>query len=184
LRPMFRGARDLELGSDGSRLAGRSVPLRAWYPIEVLRFPLRDRAQAAARLGATNTCLRPPRTRFEQRYADSVSSGDSEVLAQAFEPDRRELTDGLARGALVVDERLRDLLARGVPASDAPEVAPSFVAPDVVSDAEYAAECAEVGEVDLDGLERQIHELQRRLAALEHPLGQRVKRRVVRLLRR
>ena len=48
LRPVFRGDPEVQLQSDGAVQLRRNVPLRAWYPIEVLHFP-RD---AAPRDGA------------------------------------------------------------------------------------------------------------------------------------
>jgi len=39
LRPVFRADPDVEIESDGGVQLRRNVPLRAWYPIEVLRFP-------------------------------------------------------------------------------------------------------------------------------------------------
>jgi hypothetical protein len=39
LRPVFRADPDVEIESDGTLQLRRSVPLRAWYPIEVLHFP-------------------------------------------------------------------------------------------------------------------------------------------------
>jgi hypothetical protein len=39
LRPVFRGDPEVVVGNDGSVELRRNVPLRAWYPIEVLHFP-------------------------------------------------------------------------------------------------------------------------------------------------
>lgn len=151
LRPLFRVTASSDLRD--AQLDEILVPLRAWYPLEVLRFPLDDQP------------------------LDEV------------DVDRR-----LGTGELVHDARLRDVMrALRAPAEHAgpgayllPPGAPTglLTAPSIVDDAEYAAECAEVGEVDLVGLERQIRELHERLAALEHPLWPRVRRRLVRLLRR
>lgn len=44
LRPIHRAGPHMMIGS-GTRYAGR-IPLRAWYPIEVLRFPVRTAQQA------------------------------------------------------------------------------------------------------------------------------------------
>jgi hypothetical protein len=38
LRPLFRADASVRLGADGSVELGRRIPLRAWYPIEVLHF--------------------------------------------------------------------------------------------------------------------------------------------------
>jgi hypothetical protein len=128
LRPLYRADPSLDLDPAARR---RRVPLRAWYPFEVLRFPVREPAAM------------PP-------------SGD-----------------------LVVDTRLRDALAElratgGV----------TFRVPDLVDDAAYAAECAAVGEVDLGRLEREVAELEHRIAWLEGRLWPRLLRRLGRLARR
>jgi len=39
LRPVFRADPEVEIESDGAVQLRRNVPLRAWYPIEVLHFP-------------------------------------------------------------------------------------------------------------------------------------------------
>jgi hypothetical protein len=39
LRPVFRGDPEVEIESNGAVQLRRNVPLRAWYPIEVLHFP-------------------------------------------------------------------------------------------------------------------------------------------------
>jgi hypothetical protein len=44
LRPLHRAGPHMMIGS-GTRYAGR-IPLRAWYPIEVLRFPVRTAQQS------------------------------------------------------------------------------------------------------------------------------------------
>ncbi|MGH3136157.1 MAG: hypothetical protein ACRDPV_06665 [Gaiellaceae bacterium] len=108
-------------------------PLRAWYPIEVLRFPL-------------------------DHTTDPIPE---EAVAQ-----------GIADGSLAVDERLRDVLRTlhdgsgyRLPSDDASSLA--FAVTTVVDDAKYAVECAAIGEVDLDRLDRQIRDLEGRIALLE-----------------
>lgn len=124
-------------------------PLRAWYPIEVFRFPL-DRA------------------------AGSVTE---EAAAR-----------GLENSSLVVDERLRDALRTlrtgsgyRLPGNAASSLA--FPIPTVVDDAEYAVECAAIGEVDLDRLDRHIRDLEARIAWLEERFWPRVLRRASSLAR-
>jgi len=86
---------------------------------------------------------------------------------------------GLADGSLVVDERLRHALD----AIDRGELF-SFSVPDVVDDAAYAGECAAVGEVDLEKLDQQIRELERRIVELEARFWPRVQRVASRIVRR
>jgi hypothetical protein len=105
LRPVRRAGRD-----------GQTVPLRAWYPLEVLTL----------------------------------------------------VPDGVGT---VEDTRLRDAMAgRAV-----------LRTPDIVDDAAYAVECADVGEVDLPRLEAYVAELEQRIALLEARFWPRVMRRLSRI---
>ena len=115
-------------------LGGRRVPLRAWYPIEVFRYPTE---------GAVCT-------------------------ARGSRPVSRD-------GSLVVDTRLRDALADGTT---------SFPVPSIVDDSSYAVECAAVGEVDLVRLDRQIRDLELRIAELEARFWPRVRQTLRRIARR
>ncbi len=146
------------------------MPLRAWYPFEVLTFPLRDVEQATRAVAD-----RDSRSTLEEEARQATALGD------AF--------DRLGRARpLVKDTRARDVLASlaGPPArspSRTPDAAP-FRAPDLVDDAAYAVECAAVGEVDLPRLERYVGELEGRVAWLEQRLWPRLLRRVTALTRR
>jgi len=91
----------------------RPVPLRAWYPLEVLR-----------------------------------------------------LAPGRAEGELVEDPRLQLALAGNL----------TLRTPDIVDDAAYAVDCADVGEVDLPRLEAYVSELEQRVAFLEQRLWPRLMR--------
>jgi len=105
LRPVRRGGQE-----------GQSVPLRAWYPLEVL----------------------------------------------TLEPDGH---------GTVEDTRLREAL----------DGTATFRTPDIVDDAAYAVECADVGEVDLPRLEAYVAELEQRIAFLEQRFWPRVLRRFSRV---
>jgi hypothetical protein len=141
LRPAYRAEPDMVIDAEDWTLRGRRVPLRAWYPLEVFRFP-----------------------------ADPViGSGDAETL--------------LAEGTLVNDTRLSDVL-RGLGTTPSASEVVALPVPNIVDDAAYAVECAAVGEVDLVGLDRQIRELELRIAALEAKFWPTVRRRLRRLARR
>jgi hypothetical protein len=133
LRPVYRAGPNITLDPEDWTLHGRRVPLRAWYPIEVFRYPV-----------------------------DGVL-------------ERGRLDTGLADGSLVVDTRLRDALASAVA---------SFPVPSIVDDSSYAVECAAVGEVDLVRLDRQIRDLELRIAELEARFLPSVRRTLKRLARR
>jgi Glycosyl transferase family 2 len=157
LRPIVRAHPEITFASDGP-VVPRYVPLRAWYPIEVFRLPL----------ASTSSDLK-----------------DESALAQ-----------GLSDGSLVEDPRLRDALRAlrvgaaengsprryEIPGSGGSRLA--LQAPDVVDDAAYSVECAEVGEVDLTEMERHVDDLERRIAWLEQRFWPRVLRRLTRLARR
>ena len=133
LRPVYRGGPNMTLDDADWTLGGRRVPLRAWYPLEVFRYPP----------GATL--------------------------------DRARVDAGLADGSLAVDTRLRDALADGTT---------SFPVPSIVDDSSYAIECAAVGEVDLVRLDRQIRDLELRIAELEARFWPTVRKRLKKLARR
>jgi hypothetical protein len=165
LRPAHRADPGVVLG-DGREVGGmRVVPLRAWYPLEVLSFPVRSRAQA-------------------ERARGAVANVSGETVV-----DDATLAEELADESLVVDMRLADALrALGWEGSSAPGPSDAFVvrpneasplelgAPSIVEDAAYAVECADVGEVDITELERHVEALEQRVAWLEEGLGPRVLR--------
>jgi hypothetical protein len=133
LRPVYRAGSNMTFDADDWTLGGRRIPLRAWYPVEVFRYPT-----------------------------------DGLV-------DRARMELALADGSLVVDMRLRDALAGEVSA---------FPVPSIVDDSSYAVECAAVGEVDLVRLDRQIRDLELRIAELEARFWPSVRRMLRRLARR
>ncbi len=184
LRPVYRARQGVVLGLDPAR----RVPLRAWYPIEVLEFPLRSRAQAVAAAADRD---REPRSRVELAVKEA---GEDRALSlyDQLAVDEERLAAGLADGSLVVDERLRDALRRLAPDRGEggelvfPRGLPSGLSlpsPTVVEEAAYAVECACLGEVDLARLDASLQALEQRVSALEARLWPRVRRRLVRLAR-
>jgi hypothetical protein len=131
-RPLLDRLRPIRRLQKGRGLHGGQA-LRAWYPLEVLRYPAPEAGQ----------------------------SSSDEAVAEALDA-----------GSLVVDERLRDALralkegsSYRLPTGNG--ISLGLEAPTVVDDALYAVECAAVGEVNLDRLDRQIRDLEARLAVLE-----------------
>lgn len=183
LRPVYRGDAELVVDSEDGTEGGRLVPLRAWYPIEVLRFPFRGLEQAQ------RFCERGggPRSALEAEAAEAHAAGRLETWYAE---------QAAADGSLVSDERLRD--AMRTLARTEPDDSPSAFArpsadgegllalrpPTIVDDAAYAGECAAVGEADLVALDRHIRELEARIGELEARFWPRVVRRLSRLTRR
>jgi hypothetical protein len=170
LRPSYRADTRLVVDAEVGTEEGRRVPLRAWYPIEVLRFPFRSLEQGERRLRVGLA----PRSQIEADALDAHRRGSFaawyEERAAADDPN------------LVEDHRLRDalrVLRAGVSRGGL-----VFDVPDIVDDARYAGECAAVGEVDLEALERQIVELEGRITWLEERFWPRVVRQLSRLVPR
>jgi hypothetical protein len=146
------------LGPDGSGGAPLGDLLRPVY-----------RAGPSMTLDADDWTLGGRRVPLRAWYPIEVFRYDSDEAL-----DRSRIDVGLADASLAVDTRLRDALASAVLA---------FPVPSIVDDASYAVECAAVGEVDLVRLDRQIRELELRIAALEAgfwPTAKRVLRRIAR----
>jgi len=189
LRPVYRVRPDLVLGLDREATLDGRVPLRAWYPIELLRFPLRTAEQAqrrAARERATGIAVR---SKVEQALLEPEQGGPLQHRVGQLAVSDTELEEGLARGTLVEDTRLRDALRRierdgpsrgfGLPTEGfALELHP----PTIVEDVAYAVECAALREVDFEPLVARIAELEQRIGSLESRFWPRVRRAVSRLL--
>jgi len=171
-----RAVADVRIGRGNHEAFGTGlVPVRGWYPIEILHFPVRS----------LEHCLRKYVTQFValERNADKGIPGH---MAEAFEAYRAghlaeyyaplvvgdaSLERGLADGTYRVDTRLRDAL-RALGFGDAGASAGSVVfrRPAVEDAADYAAEASALQESDLglalgarvDALEQRIGVLERR----------------------
>ena len=162
-------------------------PLRGWFPIEVLHFPLRSRAQCEhkARLqgNAWKHISRTP-TAYHAQMFEALETGtmDEYYASQVVADD--EVAQGVATGRLVVDTRLRDAL-RQLDAGSGPLV---FETPTLVDEATYAVEAAALGEADVVRLQRRLDTLEHRLATIEQGIPNRVYRKLAgpakRVLRR
>ena len=195
-----RALPDLTVGSGNHHLEGGDLqPLRGWYPLEVLHFPLRSLAQ----------CEQKYVTAFEawSRNQRGASGANAAYHAKAYEAyrdgrmaeyyaslsvDDRELERGLAEGSLAIDTRLRDALRQLMtadgdrPTFRLPRTGPPLVLPPptVVDDAAYAVDAAALGEADNVRLHRRLDELELRQRALDRLVAVRAERRLRRLLGR
>jgi Glycosyl transferase family 2 len=196
LRPLHRASAGMLLGVDRETALDGRVPLRAWYPIEVLCFPLRSPEQAERR---ANMRAGPPtpRSGVENELFHARAGGRHAECWSELVLGDEALAQGLADGSLVLDERLRDALRSLEHAASSTRVSGrrfalpversrylSLHAPSVVDDVAYAGECAAVREVDFEPLQGRIAELEQRIASLEARLWPRVRRRLARALRR
>jgi hypothetical protein len=148
-------------GSDGaSRFDSRIVRTSLLGPDGSGGAPLADLLRPIYRAGP-NMALDPSDWTLGGRRIPLRAWYPVEVFSypHGADVDQRELEARLAEGSLAVDTRLRDALAASGAAT--------FVVPGIVDDASYAVECAAVGEVDLVRLDRQIRELELRIAGLE-----------------
>jgi len=166
LRPVLR----VRGGAIVSAVGGHNVPLRAWYPIELFRFPLRSSEQAESFRAYAGGA---PRSMLEAAFVQGDQSAASERYADLVIDDER-LRAGLAAGSLVEDVRLRDRLRALV----TPAEGTLAQTPSIVDEAVYAIECAAVSEVDLAGFDQHIRELEARISSLEQQFWPRVVRRL------
>jgi hypothetical protein len=100
---------------------------------------------------------------------------DGETAAFDADALRRGVDDGL----LIVDTRVRDALR-----ALAEGRSPGFGRPDLVDDARFAADLADLGRADVADAAVRLDELEARLAALESSLTEIVKRKLRKLRRR
>lgn len=150
-------------------------PLRGWYPIEVLHFPVRSVEQGERKyVGANPAWLR---NAVRRRAVAAHRDGRVREYYDALVVDDVTLGQGLAAGALVIDTRLRDALRllRGDGASGRPRFAPpapasphlEFPGPSLAEETSYALDVAVLHEADAVREQRRLDELGRRISALE-----------------
>ena len=100
-------------------------PLRGWFPVEVLHFPLRSVAQCEhkARLqgNAWKHIDRTP-TAYHAQMFEALAAGTIAEYYEAQVVTDGEVDEGVASGRLVVDTRLRDALRQIAAGDDATRV--------------------------------------------------------------
>lgn len=176
-----RAAQDVRIGrGNHEAFADGLVPLRGWFPIEILHFPVRS----------LEHCLRKYVTQFvalEKNAEKGIPAHMAEAY-RAYRAGRLEdfyaplvvnddaLEQGLADGTLVVDTRLRDVLGSlgfgegGGSLVGATQTWLAFGRPDVADEALFAAESSALPESDvglvlgsrIDDLEGRVGRLERR----------------------
>jgi hypothetical protein len=159
------------------------APLRGWFPVEVLHFPLRSLAQCEhkARLqgNAWKHIDRTP-TAYHAQMFEALESGTMAEYYAAQVVSDDEVDEGVPSGRLVVDTRLRDAL-RTIEVGNLPL---EFPVPTLPDEATYAVEAAALGDADVVRLQRRLDTLEQRLASVEQRLPNRIVRKARRVLGR
>jgi hypothetical protein len=130
------------------------VPLRGWYPADVLHFPFRTREQYE-RKGVRRAHGDKPLGQYVKAY-EASARGRVEDSFGSLAVDDETLAGGQRAGTLVVDTRLRDALQRG----DGPMMARD-------EETRVAAEAAALGEANMVRTCRRLDVLAARLSAVE-----------------
>jgi glycosyl transferase family 2 len=164
LKAIHRGDPDVTLSAGAHTLLESGlVPLRGWYPIELLHFPIRSFAQCERKYSHLRDALGQSRNAYYDDVHRARREGRFDEFYDSLVIDDEALERGLGEGSLVLDTRLRDALRQlgdgGGPLS--------FPEPTVVDEAAYAVDVAALGEADLVRLQRRLDTLEPRLLALE-----------------
>jgi hypothetical protein len=170
-RPVIKVAHradpEVTVGRGNHSLVGSTmVPLTTWYPLEVLHFPLRSRAQWTRKVElqgeAFTKHIERAGTGYHLKGYGALQSGAIDDQHWSLVIDDDALSRGLEDGTLVIDTRLRDALRT---IRDGGQLA--FPTPSVEDDARYAMEAAVLGEADAVRLQRRVDAFEERLASLE-----------------
>jgi hypothetical protein len=136
--------------------------LRAWYPLDVLHFPFRSRAQSMHKYRKTWTGwqrnLRADLARARQASAEGRTSAMWDRIAL----DDAALEQGRTEGWLVTDVRLRDTFRRIRGTGGDSTSASHGAGPDAAP-----SEAAAFEEAEVVRLQRWTDEIQRRVSSLE-----------------
>jgi Glycosyl transferase family 2 len=164
LKAIHRGDPDVTLSAGAHTLLESGlVPLRGWYPIELLHFPIRSFAQCERKYCNLRDALGQSRNAYYDDVHRARREGRFDEFYDSLVVDDEALERGLSERSLVLDTRLRDAL-RALREGGGPL---SFPQPTVVDEAAYAVDVAALGEADLVRLQRRLDTLEPRLLALE-----------------
>ena len=163
--------------------------LRPWYPIELLHFPLRTRAQAEAKYAAWQPVLDGgiEVARHVDTAVAAMRNGSFSSFYERYVLDDERFQQGLRDGWLIVDTRLRDALRHarrdgpGMRLTDSSSIVPrvgatsplDFPAFDLTEQAAHAADAMSLAD-PVDRARHRIDSFEHRLAALERPAIRRV----------
>jgi hypothetical protein len=176
----------------------RFAPLRGWYPIEFLHFPIRSFEQCERKYSNMSTALGESRNSYYDQVRRAFREGRFAQFYESLTVDDEALERGLRDGSLVIDTRMQEALrtlrlpgANGSGTEFAPPAGGSglsFPRPSVVDEAEYAVDVAALGEAEVVRVQRRLDTLETRLSTLERRPAARLSRKLrgvaKRLLRR
>jgi Glycosyl transferase family 2 len=171
-------------------------PLRGWYPIECLHFPMRSRTQLESKARSWRS--------DEEKYggpkvARAAGAAYHDLLGRAADGDETDeyyaslaltsadTTRGLAEGTLEADVRVRDALRVLESVGGKPEHPTSpltFPRPTTLETVSFALDAAVLGEADVIRTQRWLDDLERRVGRIESAAPVRVERRLRALARR
>jgi hypothetical protein len=113
-KTVHRADPEVAVGGGNHEVTGRRlVPLRGWYPIDILHFPIRSPEQCERKylqwrvLDSRGT--RPPDPRRAEAY-EAYDAGRMREFYESHLVDDEALDEGLRDGRLAIDTRLRDAL--------------------------------------------------------------------------
>jgi hypothetical protein len=178
LKSIHRGDPEATVTAGGHTLVdSQLIPLRGWYPIELLHFPIRSFAQCERKYSNMTTAVGDSRNSYYEEVRRAFSEGRFAEFYESLVVGDDALERGLRDGSLVVDTRLQEALralrlaeTNGRPpefALPAGESRLSFPRPSVVDDAAYAVDVAALGEADVVRVQRRLDTLEPRVLALE-----------------
>ena len=180
LKSIHRGDPNVTLSGGAHALHDSPfVPMRGWYPIEFLHFPIRSYEQCERKYRNLQSSLGTRRNAYYEEVHQALDSGTFPQFYESLVIDDAALERGLADGSLVVDTRLRDVLRtlRSAQNGGFSLEGLAFPRPTVVDEAAYAVDVAALGEADVVRMQRRLDELEQRVAAVEGGLFGRIVRR-------
>jgi hypothetical protein len=193
-----RAAANVRVGrGNHEAFADGLVPLRGWFPLEILHFPVRSLEHCVRKYVTQFVALeRNAEKGIPEHMAEAYRAYRAGGLDAFYEPlvvGDATLPDEIAAGRLTIDVRLRDVLREICAGGDVenPRFAPpadgvtlTFPEPDVADRALFAAEVSVLPEADLGlAIGASADDLEARLAQMERPALARL-RGAVRAVRR
>jgi Glycosyl transferase family 2 len=168
-----RAVEDVRVGRGNHEAFGPGLlPLRGWYPIEVLHFPVRSLDQCRRKYVDHFLALEKNAEKgIPGHLTEAHRAWRAGRLDEFYAPlvvDDAALERGLATGTYAIDTRLRDALRAGPAAT--------FGRPGIAETALYAAESTALAESDYGlSLGARIEDLEARLGRLERSMLSRVR---------